>query len=292
MEGQKESALLNKNPLFPFRITWQGLENQKIFSLPHWHEYMELIYATKGSIEIGVNGEEILLNEGDIAFLGEHTVHSSYKPEGQLGISFVLFFDSTLVSTINSNVLESKYIKSFLSAFGSKYNYHIIRNENSNTELCDILSGIYREFFGKKEAYELVIKGYLYQMIACLIRETCIKMIPDEFKEEHIEQVEKSLRYIEEHYSGDISLHKLAEECNISYHYFSKIFKKVTGKNYKEYIDFVRVNEAEKLMLEDNYSISEISYKVGIPDQSCFYRLYKRVRGCSPTEFKAKMKNA
>lgn len=292
MEGQKESALLNKNPLFPFRIAWQGLENQKIFSLPHWHEYMELIYVTQGSIQIGVNEEDIILQAGDIAFLGEHTIHSSYKPEGQLGISFVLFFDSSLISAANSNVLESKYIKSFLSTFGSKYQYHIIRNENSNTELCDILSGIYREFFGKKEAYEMVVKGYFYQMIACLIRENCITLLPDEFKEEHIRQVEKSLKYIEEHYSGDISLHKLAEECNISYHYFSKIFKRVTGKNYKEYIDFVRVNEAEKLMLEDSYSISEISYKVGIPDQSCFYRLYKRVRGCSPTEFKAKMKNA
>lgn len=287
---EKENALFNENPLFPFRIALQGVGDKKLFSLPHWHEYMELIYVVKESILVSINGEKYTLQEGDIAFLGGHTVHSTDKKEDLDSVAFVLYFDSSLISMANANVLETKYIKSFLGTFGSKYNYKIIRNEKKKVDLSSVLAGMYHEYMAGKSAYDLFIKGYIYQMIALLIREKCVAVMPENYKQEHVRQVEKSLKYIEENYSRDITLQRLAEECNVSYHYFSKIFKQVTGKNYKEYIDYVRVTEAEKLMLTNRYSVSEVSYKVGISDQSCFYRLYKRVRGCSPTEFKAKMK--
>lgn len=291
MLAEKENALFNENPLFPFRIALQGIGDQKLFSLPHWHEYMELIYVVRESVLVSINGEEYTLQEGDIAFLGGHTVHSTDKKEGMDSVAFVLYFAPSLISTVNTSVLETKYIKSFLGAFGSKYNFKIIRNEQKKIDLSSVLAGMYHEYKNGKSAYDLFIKGSIYQMIALLIREKCVSVPAEDDKQEHVAQVEKSLKYIEENYSRDITLQRLAEECNMSYHYFSKIFKKVTGKNYKEYIDYVRVTEAEKLLLTNRYSVSEVSYKVGISDPSCFYRLYKRVRGCSPTEFKAKMKS-
>ena len=56
------------------------------------------------------------------------------------------------------------------------------------------------------------------------------------------------------------------------------------------YIDSVRVSEAEKLMITKDLSINEVAYKVGFFDQGSFYRLYKRVRGFTPTDFKKKLK--
>ena len=102
--------------------------------------------------------------------------------------------------------------------------------------------------------------------------------------------IEKAISFIDKHYNEELSVEQMAQMCNLSYHYFSKVFKKVMGQNFKQYIDSVRVSEAEKLMITKDLSINEVAYKVGFLDQGSFYRLYKRIRGFTPTDFKKKLK--
>ena len=78
----------------------------------------------------------------------------------------------------------------------------------------------------------------------------------------------------------------MAMKANLSYHYYAKLFKIVTGKPFSLYLASARVFMAERLMLEGKYSLQEIAVKVGLYPQTNFNHTYKRLRGFSPKEFK------
>jgi YesN/AraC family two-component response regulator len=94
------------------------------------------------------------------------------------------------------------------------------------------------------------------------------------------------LKYIEEHYKERIDLEEAAKMLNMSYFYLSRYFKKMTGRNFKEYLDFVRVCEAEKLIVTKDVNISQVAYEIGFCNVSSFNRVFKRVRGYAPREIK------
>ena len=76
----------------------------------------------------------------------------------------------------------------------------------------------------------------------------------------------------------------------MSYHYYSRLFRLVTGKTFSAYLASARVFMAEKLMLEGKLSLKEIADQVGLYPQSRFNHTYKRLRGYSPNEFIKKVR--
>jgi two-component system response regulator YesN len=97
----------------------------------------------------------------------------------------------------------------------------------------------------------------------------------------------KSLDFINTHYKENINANDVARYINKSPNYFSSIFKKEFSMSFKEYLNKLRIDEAEKLIKEGNLYIYEIAYQVGFKDYSYFYQVFKRVNGYEPTQLKA-----
>ncbi len=98
--------------------------------------------------------------------------------------------------------------------------------------------------------------------------------------------VQKAIDFIRENYHQSISLEDLAEYLKLSTFHVSKVIKKSTGHSFPEILTRYRINEAIRLIEEDQLSIKEISYKVGCNSQHYFSRLFKKYTGSSPSEFK------
>jgi len=95
--------------------------------------------------------------------------------------------------------------------------------------------------------------------------------------------------YIEEHYTEDISLGQVAKAVNVSTFYFCKTFKKITGLNYTDYVSRVRIERSKNLLLNRNLRVSEIAFEVGFQSLTHFNRVFKKVLGQSPTEYRAQV---
>jgi AraC-like DNA-binding protein len=67
---------------------------------------------------------------------------------------------------------------------------------------------------------------------------------------------------------------------------FSRFFKLHTGRNLTEYIIDIRLGAASRMLVDTSQSISEISFKCGFNNLSNFNRIFKKKKGCSPTEFR------
>ena len=101
-----------------------------------------------------------------------------------------------------------------------------------------------------------------------------------------IDVVKKAKQFIKLNYAKDIDLDEVSKYLQISPYYFSKLFKKKTGKNFIEYLTYVRMEQAKILLEDSSKSMKEICMEVGYCDANYFSRIFKKTVGVSPTEYK------
>ncbi|MCM1125168.1 MAG: response regulator [Lachnospiraceae bacterium] len=92
--------------------------------------------------------------------------------------------------------------------------------------------------------------------------------------------------YIESHYMEDISLQDAAAQLNYSDVYFCKFFKQNFDKNFIMYLSELRVEKAKELLADMTVNIKEISQRVGFRDSGYFTKVFKRVTGVTPSEYR------
>jgi len=101
--------------------------------------------------------------------------------------------------------------------------------------------------------------------------------------------IARAKQYIQEHQTEELSLGQVASAVHTSPFYFCKLFKKVTGIHFTDYVARTRIERAKNLLLNPNVRISEVAYEVGFQSLTHFNRVFKRIAGQSPTEFRAQL---
>jgi AraC-like DNA-binding protein len=102
--------------------------------------------------------------------------------------------------------------------------------------------------------------------------------------------ITRARQFIQEHQTDDLSLGDVAKAVNTSTFYFCKLFKKETGLNFTAYLSRVRVEKAKNLLLNPNLRISEVAFDVGFQSLTHFNRIFRRIAGESPTQYREKLR--
>ncbi len=102
--------------------------------------------------------------------------------------------------------------------------------------------------------------------------------------------VARIIAYIDEHYSQDLYLERIAEEMNLSAKYVSKLFKDIAGTNLTDYISMKRVAEAKRLLAATTMKNDQIAEQVGILSRATFFRLFKKYEGVTPQEYRTMLR--
>lgn len=160
-----------------------------------------------------------------------------------------------------------------------------------------ILSG-YDEFKYAQQAIRYGAKEYLLKPVRATDILKCLEKLADEYykkdEEENKQQernqinsfVKSARDYVEEHYAEDISLQEVAERIGISAGYLSTMFAQNMDCKFVDYLNQVRIERA-CTYLEQNYlKTYEIAYRVGFRDEKYFSRVFKKMKGMSPKEYR------
>ena len=99
-------------------------------------------------------------------------------------------------------------------------------------------------------------------------------------------RVLKVKSYIAKNYMDEIRLNTLADIAGMSPSAFSRFFKLHTGRNLSDYIIEMRLGYASRMLVDTARSIAEISFQSGFNNLSNFNRIFKKKKGCSPSEFR------
>jgi AraC-like DNA-binding protein/ligand-binding sensor protein len=104
--------------------------------------------------------------------------------------------------------------------------------------------------------------------------------------------IARAKQFIAEHQTEELSLDQVAKSVFTSKFYFCKMFKKATGINFTDYLSRVRTERAKNLLLNPNLRVSEIAYEVGFQSLTHFNRVFKRILGRSPSDYREQLARA
>ncbi|HML67885.1 MAG TPA: helix-turn-helix domain-containing protein [Clostridia bacterium] len=125
-------------------------------------------------------------------------------------------------------------------------------------------------------------RNYMRQILLHTIR-----LRDRESRKQQRDLLNKAIGFIDEHYPEEtISLDKVAQKVNISPNYFSAMFSQEVGQTFVEYLTGKRINEAKRMLRQTDLRSSEIAYAVGFRDSHYFSFVFKKVSGCTPSEYR------
>lgn len=159
-----------------------------------------------------------------------------------------------------------------------------------------ILSG-YDEFRYAQQALNFGARGYLLK--PCRSSEILeeILSLADELEEKSGQDtgeqttngarlVKRAREYMDEHYNEEMTLQRASEFLGISAGYLSTLFSQQLGIGFIEYLNHIRIDHACSYLKQNYFKTYEIAYKVGFTDEKYFTRVFKKVTGMTPSEYK------
>ena len=274
---------LRVDDAFPFLALVSGGGEKPIHVESHRHAYYELLYFTRGEAEQVVGDRRFHCGQGDIVIIDKDTAHETHC--GVVNAAHVLVFQfrpEFLGLAWHQSLFELQHLAPFWNTRQNEF-YHIPQEWPKAAELADICLRIFDEYTRAAAGYQLYCKAYLYEFIACLARGYAFyndKARPDN------PMLLPFFLYMETNVGVDLGMGEAARLCSMSYSHFSRIFKREMGVSFKAYMDVMRIQAAEELIMFKGNNVVEAAMQAGFANVSSFTRLYKRIRGFSPGTLK------
>jgi len=268
---------------FAIKIFYYEQEvSDRVFSL-HWHEQIEFIYLKSGSMQITCNNRTFTARAGDLVVINNNEYHCCDMAEAPLSL-YCIIVDLSILNSRFHDACEEKYILPFSQNFIQFKNLITGDQEVTNFILKIIEENYYRE-----NGYELAIKGNLYNLFTALFRRHIAKILSpreQELLNKNLNRINTVIEHIENNYAEELSIDQISGILGINKHYFCRLFKEYTGKTLTEYIHYVRIREAIRLLKGSDMTITDIAMKVGFDDANYFSRVFKIIAHTSPSSLR------
>lgn len=294
--------------------------------LPHWHYFIEIIHILDGEVETTCGNYVYILHPGDIIIFFPQLVHSIYKPRDntnmpglsrlkppyrnthekcniltpvpeettkeQYNIKYqVLKFDLNFLN-INTSY-KTRFIKIFELAYAKNPEYVYFSKEMfKDLPIYGIFDTCIKELAAKNYGYDIIVCSHISALLSYFARNWIGRGLDID------EAIRKSnsksdtfaeiTEYIEKHYNEPLKINSLARMCGMSYPNFARLFKQKYNQSCKEYIEFIRLNKAEDLLLMTNIDLTYISNETGFADCSHLIRTFKKWKGVTPGQWRNK----
>lgn len=174
-------------------------------------------------------------------------------------------------------------VKNILRSYGLQDNQRVFP-VGSSLEYEQIFKQIIQELQRCQEHYEEMLALLLRHLLIVFQRElTRVHILKNEYLDR---EMHSAVTYFNENYNQDISIENYAQTRGMSVSWFIRNFKKYTGMTPMQFIVSLRVNNAQILLEQTNYSIYEIAKIVGYDDQLYFSRLFRKQKGVSPSQYR------
>ncbi len=255
----------------------------------HRHNYVEVIYMCQGTTTHYIDGNEVILEPGDLLFLNQNS-EQEILPAGEqdIAVNFIILpeFFNMAFSMMGA---EENALKEFLvgtlcgkNEQASYLYFHVADVLPIQNLVENMVWTIFYNMGNKRSCNQITMGLLLLQLLNYMDK---METGSSRFNTELIGNV---LNYVEEHYK-DGSLSELAKIMNYDVYWLSREIKKRTGKTYKELLQAKRMNQAVYLLSSTRLPVADIIESVGYDNTSYFYRKFRERYGVSPREYRGEM---
>lgn len=276
MQQPLKSILENDFEIFEMHIPFPE-------SMPHhhFHNAYEIYYALSGERYYFIKDKTYQIKKGDLVLINDYTTHRAITTNNS-PFSFILCnFKKNFLYDL-AKIADGDLYKCFTK------NVHVIHCDDNTAPIIEnLLYTMLREYQEKNTRYNDYIKTSLVQFLLYIMRLNIPKTehTPNYQNSTH-RIIDESIGYINNNFSEEITLESISKMFYITPQYFSKTFKKLTDMTFIEYLNSVRIKEAQKLLATTDKSINIIGETVGYNNNTHFCRMFKKIAGISPRAYR------
>ncbi|WP_262678665.1 AraC family transcriptional regulator [Paenibacillus sp. J5C2022] len=293
--------------IFPFHVsTWVHSANDIPLLPLHSHDFIEIVFVISGSATHIFHSEQFGMMEykifpGDIFIINPHEMHTYRLDSGESVEVTNLQFFPTIIDWPMLRVPECAqlmdffYVQPFLGA-DARFTSILKLSPTETEEVKTMVRKIEQEFHSKLPGYTSLIKLMLTELILRLSRYYAVNPKMNRKSGKFIDGIssveeqmyKRIIGFLERHYHTLITLEDLAKIAACSTRQVTRIFKQMSDTTMVNYLHNLRVEKSKQLLLSTNDKVSSISAEVGFNDVSFFNRVFKKMTGYSPSEFRKK----
>ena len=231
----------------------------------HRHREIELVLMRTGSSTVIVEGTPHTVNSGDALLIYPNQLHQyiSHQPENYILLIIPANIYNDYIDLIEGHLPISP----------------IARSAALPDTMLRILAEICLEVNAQKD----------YRQHKCLVGSVlgaALNRFSFKQAETNNSSLERILMYCDRHYTENITLDRMARELPMGKYYISHLFKKQIGIGLNDYINTLRIEEAQKLLTTTELSITEIAFTAGFSCPRTFNRAFYKQLGMSPREYR------
>lgn len=279
---------MSKIELIGFKSNNFGLNDAKRIMNPHQHSTLELSYIVDGELIINYQPQNensiktVSLSPKQLLIIKPHCQHYTTIPNKLTSIGVELYVENLNIIDYLQN---SNYINKFSLALEMLNDFDdiIILNDTQNVGFClnNLKHYTNTNMNVIQEAeYELELKKLFLEILKCKTDENS--------KTLHNSYIRKAQAIIQSNYSSNISIESISKKLNISSIYLQKLFREHLNTTIYSEITRTKIEKAKTYILKTNFTLKEISHKVGFNSPQIFISNFKKYVGMTPNEFKKK----
>ncbi|MDY3929657.1 MAG: AraC family transcriptional regulator [Clostridia bacterium] len=251
----------------------------------HYHNFYEILYYYEGIRGCTVNNASSILNKNTIAFISPYKLHKTYIINQKGSKRILINFSYDFIKELND-----KYNHILLECFSSPKSIITFSDDTADT-ICGLFQNMLFEYNQTTDDFsQPYIQTLLVQLllIASRTQKNSDLKIPNISASPYYSVIMNIAEYIKNNFTHQISLDSLSKQFCISKNTISREFKHIMGVSFVEHINNLRINNAQKLILNSDQSITSIAYECGFETLVHFERVFKRQMQISPREYARK----
>lgn len=267
---------------FPFKENFVGY--------PESHDFWEFVYVDRGSIDHRLGDEYYPMNQGDYVIIPLNEVHQlRARPNNTPNVFIISFVSHSKAMKMLHNRVSHlpEHLKHYIADIAGEARQNSIPNNNPNPNNLLTLLSKGDELPGGQQ----MVKTYLEQLMIQLYRiDNVSEEAPSDLLLPQIEvdndTVNRMQKYIHDNVYRPISAKNVCEYIGYSNAYLTTLMKKHCNVSIVEYINNVKISEARKLIRRGVSNFSEISNMLCYTDPHYFSRVFRKISGMSPSEYR------
>lgn len=255
---------------------------------PEFHDDYEIYYLLSGERNYFIEDRTYHITSGDLVLINKHDLHRTFEAGNNPKYERILVsFGDAFLRLFHPFQLHDEHIVDFMISVFSRGIKRVHLNVQQQLAIESILSHMLQEQEHKHTGHT----SYMYTLAAQLFifigrcaessqEKSNIAIHPASRKMQDI------IDFINENFHKEITVSETAERFHYNPQYLSRMFKKLNGFSFVEYLNLIRIKHAQRLLRDTDEHVIRIAEQVGFGHISHFGRVFRSVTKVSPTEYR------
>jgi AraC-like DNA-binding protein len=231
--------------------------------IPSVIDFIDLTYICDGEATYTINGATYKVEKGDLICIPKNSLrYAETNPENPIKSYACNFF----LYDLKGNEVSLPF--------------PIISKIDIRNDIIPLYQELNIEWMRKSPGYPLIVRSILLKI---LHRYFSILYYKDPLNNV-TPCIKKTIRFIYDNYKSNMDVSDLADIAGLNPSYFGTLFKTSTGFTVKEYINRIRIDNAENMLSSGEFSVKEAACKCGFEDTYYFSKMFKKIKGYSPSK--------